>query len=303
MQTIINKYLSFSELKDFLEHLPWQGFVYMFVILVLLIIAKIINDGVNFSYRVSKELLKVDNKALALSFGGYLIGVFIIILSLSSQMSNDWHLNFNSILKNIFSLTSWTLLGIILLNISKIINDKILFSRFSNTKEIIRDQNMGMGIIQASTYISSAIIIEAILFGETSATWWIEVSDIVIFFVFVHLILWAFTYIYQLITPYDIHDKLEKDNIAVGVSLSGYFISLAMIVNHYLYQTYNLLVLLCWVINGIVLMLVFRILIDKAFFIGSNLNKEIAEDNNWGVACIEAALMIALAFTINNAFS
>ena len=303
MLTIINKYLSFTELKSFLEHLPWQGFFYMFVILAILIIAKLINNSLNFSYRISKQLLKIDNKALALSFAGYLTGVFIIILSLSSQMSNDWYLSLDSILKNILSLMVWTLLGIILLNISKLINDKILFSQFSNTKEIIHDQNMGMGIIQASTYISSAIIIEAILFGETSQTWWVEVSDILLFFLFVHLILWGFTYIYQLITPYDIHHKLEKDNVAVGVSLSGYFISLALIVNHYLYQTYNLLVLLCWVINGIVLMFIFRILIDKAFFIGSDLNKEIAEDNNWGVACIEAALMIALAFTINNAFS
>ena len=63
---------------DTLELFP-RGLVYVGMSLVLLLLAKVVQDLVT-PYRIGEQLTSKDNVALALSISGYYLGVVIIFL-------------------------------------------------------------------------------------------------------------------------------------------------------------------------------------------------------------------------------
>jgi uncharacterized membrane protein YjfL (UPF0719 family) len=160
--------------------------------LFIMLLSKTINDAVT-PYKVDDELTERDNTALATSICGYLGATTIIYIGAFLGPSEG-------ILQDLLSVGGYSVFGIVLLNISRLINDRFILYRFSNVKEIIEDRNVGTGAVQFGSYIASGLIIAGAIHGDGGG-----IITALVFFILGQAALIIFTWIYNLITPFDIH--------------------------------------------------------------------------------------------------
>lgn len=71
------------DLSLFREIADWRVLCYILLALVILFIAKLINGKLS-DYELNHELTENDNKAIAISFSGFLIALCIVISGVSS---------------------------------------------------------------------------------------------------------------------------------------------------------------------------------------------------------------------------
>lgn len=255
--------------------------------MVIMLLSKMVNDWLT-PFSVDDELTQKDNVAFAVSIGGYFVATTIVyvgaLLGPSKGMFQD-----------LIAVGGYSILGIILLNLSRYINDKCILYKFSNVKEIITDQNVGTGAVQFGSYVASGLIVAGAINGEGGG-----IVTAVAFFLLGQLALVLFTRFYNVITPFDIHEEIEKDNVAAGVAFGGALIALGVILmkgasgdfiswQHNL-KTFGLDALLIFILLPIV-----RIFFDKIIIPKSDLNHEIKNDKNLGAGILEALVMISFA--------
>nr|MBL0716499.1 DUF350 domain-containing protein [Desulfobacterales bacterium] len=248
----ISEYLSIADAFDCID---FAGLAYLCVIFIILWSGKLINDLFT-SYSIDKELTSRDNKALAVSYVGYLIAQGIIVLEILKGPEES------NLLSDLALIIFWSLIGILLLNLSRYINGKLIFNKFSSRKEIIDDQNVGMGVIQFGSYIGTAFILQAIIAGESEGLL-PDLYGTVIFFIIGQLGFILFSIIYEKIVAYDLHDEIEKDNIAAGVSFGTTMVAIGILMSHSIMITNSIPAFCVWFINGMVLIVISRFIVDK----------------------------------------
>ena len=260
--------------------------LYMFIILL----SKLINDFLT-PYGVDEELIIKDNVALATSLCGYFGATTIIFIGALLGTSRG-------ILVDLLTVGGYTLLGIGLLNLSRILNDRLILYKFSNYKEIIEDKNSGTGAVQFGSYIASGLIVAGSVHGEGGG-----IVTVLVFYGLGQAALIIFTWIYNLITSYDIHEEIEKDNVAAGVSLGGTLIALGIVLlrgvsgNFVNWETNLINFGICAALIFVMLPLI-RLFFDKIIIPKSNLNHEIKNDKNLGAAFIEVIMAIGFSSII-----
>jgi uncharacterized membrane protein YjfL (UPF0719 family) len=261
--------------------------IYLSSALVLLFIGKL-----GFKLRKNKidinhELVEKDNLAFSFAYVGYFAG---LILAVGSAIYGES----NGLLTDLVDMAIYGVLAIILLNLSSTIMDKITLSKFSIWKEIVEDRNAGMGIIEGANYLGSGLIIFGAITGESGS---LE------FGIYTALLYWALgqililisTALYNRMVSYDIHQEIEKDNVAAGIAYAGVIIAMANLIRNGLMGDFN-----NWIDTllevgyeagiGIIILPLIRTLVDKILLPGQKLSDEIAnqETPNSGAALIEA---------------
>jgi uncharacterized membrane protein YjfL (UPF0719 family) len=273
-------------MKDLDLTLIGNSFAYLGVCIVLFLIGKIAFGIFNKQINVNHEIIKKDNLAFSISLIGYYTGIILAIGSALLGSSQD-------LMTDLISIASYGLGAIVLLNISSIINDKIIFREHNVNKEIIEDENIGVGLIEAANYIAVGVILYGASTGSASPL------AILFFWLAAELALIIAAKFYNLITPYDIHSEIERDNIAVGVGYSGIIIALSIIIsNGIAIETDSiketLIQFAFTTVVGLILLPIIRIITDKIMLPGVNLNNEIAnkEKPNVGAGLIECIAYI-----------
>lgn len=266
----------------------YNGVIYIAVAFVIFLIGKFFYQLVNRGFSVKDELVEKDNLAFAFAHVGYFIGLLIVIGAAIIGPSDG-------IVSDVIEIGIYGVLGIVLLNLSIIINDKIILRNFSIKKEIIADRNVGTGIIEAAVAISSGLIIFGAVTGETEYSLGFSILTAVVFWAAGLVALFIISLVYQAITPYDIHEHIEKDNVAVGIGFAGVLIAVANLIQFGLYGDFE-----GWgytfaeagfeLLLGIILLPVMRFITDKILLPGQKLTDEIInqEKPNIGAALIEA---------------
>lgn len=279
--------MELSELSEF-SSIVYKGITYIAVGFVIFLIGKLVYQLVNRSFSVKEELVEKDNLAFAFAHVGYFIGLLIVIGG--SIVGPSEGLVLDAIEIFVFGL-----LGIVLLNLSIVVNDKIILRKFSIKKEIITDRNVGTGIIEGAIAISSGLIINGAITGETDYGWGFNILSAVVFWATGLVAMFIISLVYQAITPYDVHDYIEKDNVAVGVGFAGVLIAVANLIRFGLYGDFE-----GWgytfaeagfeLVLGIILLPVMRFITDKILLPGQKLTDEIIhqEKPNVGAALVEA---------------
>lgn len=283
----------YMEVTSALDALNFRALGYLGIALLCLVIGKFINDVLT-PYKLNSELADKDNKALAVSYAGYLVAQGIIILGVLLSPGEEF-------VHDMIMTALWCIIGIVLLNIARFLNDKLILSKFDNVKEIIKDRNVGTGAVEMGSYLGIAFIIKAIVQGESEGI----ISDIVgtvVFFVAAQIFFVLFGMVYQKVTSYDIHREIENDNIAAGVSFGMSLAAIGLILSRSIEATNSLAALGVWFVNGLALIILSRFLVDKLILPGHKLDDEIQKDRNWGVALIEGGTALVIAFIINASF-
>lgn len=245
--------------------------------------------GIFSSFNLDEQLTQYDNNAVSVSIAGYFIGVTLIFISAMSGDSGQ------SAGIEFLTVIGYAIGGILLLHVSRIVNRKLILYKFSVDKEIIQDQNPGTGAVEAATYIASGLIIAGSIHGEDGGP-----LVALVFYLIGQLCLVIFSQMYVRFTPYSVHDEIEKDNTAAGLSFAGGLISIGIIVMHAVSGTFvswteDLLSLGKDVLIVFVYLIVVRIIFDRFVLRNSNLATEIAKDQNIGAGLLE--MVVAICFS------
>lgn len=245
---------------------------------------RIVNPGV----KIYHELLEKDNVAFALSLTGYFIGLIAAIGGAIVGPSQGMLMD----LQNIFS---YGILGIVLLNASAFINDKVILRHFKLRKEIVEDQNPGSGVVELANYLATGLIIYGSIIGEGGGF-----ITAILTWAIAQVLFIVATRVYNYITPYNIHDEIERDNLAVGIGYAGAMIGFANILRFAIQTEFDnwsdhMLTIGIDALLGFLLLPLMRFITDKLLLPGNNLTDEMVnqEHPNVGAAIIEAFAYIA----------
>lgn len=285
-------------LYDFLK-----GFGYIGVYLIILFMARVLKD-LSSPYKLTQELTKRDNPAMAVAVSGYLLAVTAIFGSVIATPSSA-----HSYISDLASVVTYSLVGIALLSLSRFINDRIMLYQFSNQMEIVEDHNIGTGAVVAGSYLSSGLIIAGVVYGEGTGIWQTTLLHVIIFWAIGQAALLLFGWLYRLITPYDVHGEIEKDNVAAGISFGGGLIAISLLIMRSVLSDsftrtevnweYTLAAIGLDLVAIFLLLLLARLFFDYALLTGARLKKEIVEDRNIGAGVLEATLLIGFALVLS----
>jgi len=270
----------------------WTGFIYLAVVLALLVIGKWVYDGLHRRFVLRIELVEKDNLAVALAVAGYYLGLTIVLGGVVSGPASF------SVLDDVIGLVTFGLLAIVLLNLSAWINDKVVFSRFDNEKEIVEDRNAGMGAVEGGNYIAVGLITAGAMSGEGG------LLPGLVFWVLGLVALIVAGLLYDKITSYDLHDEIEKDNVAVGVAFAGVLIGFGNIIRlagegDFVSWNESLTEFGYYMIVGLILLPLVRLFADKVRLPGASLSDELVKERpNLGAGVIEAVTYLAASMLI-----
>lgn len=295
-------------LVDTLEFFP-QGLVYVGLGVVVLVLAKFAQDFLT-PYRINEQLSHKDNTALGLSITGYFLGVIIVFVGVLYQpltviRDDQWQLT-GDFWFDVLEVFLYAVAGILVLNLARILVDKLVLYKFKTEKEIIEDQNAGSGAVEFAVYIAVGLVIAAATAGtgvSDDATIVQSIIRSVVFFVLGMAVLIAFALFYQLTTQFDIHEEIEKDNAAVGIAMAGNLIAISLVIfkavfGEFVGWTESLVAFVVFAVIGFVLLYVVRIIVDFALLPGTKVADELAVDRNHGVAFIQSGVVISAALIL-----
>ncbi len=261
--------------------------IYIAASFVLFVLGKAVYQLFHPRVKVGFELVENDNLAFSVAYVGYFIG---LLLAIGSAVMGDSE----GLVADLINIGIYGVLSILLLNISLIINDKIIFRRFDLKKEILIDRNVGTGVIEGANAIATGLIVLGAIHGEGYGTGGPIVTAL-LYWVLGQGILFVTSLVYNLITPYDIHEHIEKGNVAVGVGVGGAIIAIGNLIREALMHDFvswstTLIDVFVDVGIGLVFLPIARFLADKILLPGQNLTDEIVnqEHPNVGAAIVEA---------------
>ncbi len=268
------------------------GFVYLLSALVLFVIGKLLFDLNHRKFALREQLIERDNLAFALAVGGYVLG---LTFALGGAMSGPSI----SLTVNLIDIFLYGVIAIVLLNISVWINDWLILDRFSGEKEIIQDQNCGVGAIEAANHVAVGLII----YGTLAAGG--HLLQVCVFWALGQVTLIAAAKVYGWMAPFDVHDALERDNVAVGTAFAGMLLGIGNIVRFaaqgaFVSWSQNIAFFASVALFGLLLLPAARLAADRILLPSGRLTQELVHQDkpNLGAGIMEAVVYVAMSFLI-----
>jgi uncharacterized membrane protein YjfL (UPF0719 family) len=208
---------------------------------------------------------------------------------------------------DLISVGVYSLIAIVLLNISALINDKLILYKFNNQNELVNDKNSGTGATMAGSYLATGLIVNAAVSGEVAGGWVKGLIACLVFFALGQVVLVLAGLWYQLITKYDIHKVIGEDNnVAAGVGFGGFLFAMgyvlrAAMTGESVSWSVDLISFALYVAIALILLTIGRLITDKIFLPKAKISDEIGSQGNIAAASIAAAIYIAIAVLIVSA--
>jgi len=275
-----------------LDHIS-SSLVYLAACFVVFVAGHLVFILFRRSYNIKDELVEKDNAAFALVLCGYYLGLTFsiggVIAGPSAGMESD-----------LIDILVYGPLAILLLNLSALINDRFILSEFDIRKEILQDQNCGTGVVEFAVFVATGLNIFGALYGQGGS-----VFTAIAFWALGQTVLVLVGKYYNLITQYNIHDQIEKDNVAVGIGFAGALVGIGNLLRaasaeHFISWEANLITFGLYMVVGLILLPVARVLTDRILLPGRSLADELVNQvkPNQGAAFLEASSYIGASFLI-----
>ena len=299
---------------DALQSFP-RGLVFVAEGLIILALAKFARDLVTRNYRVDEEITTNANLAVALRLSGYLIAVILILAGVLYQplSGGGWvssadleaaGFGFNRQLgEEVLRVFLYALAGIVALNLVRVLFDRLILYKFQLEKEVVEDRNAGAGAAEFGMYVATGLLIAGAVAGDTGNSEGEAALVALAFFGMGLVLLVAFALFYELTTSFNIHDEIERDNVAVGVALGGNLVGIGLVTLKAVFGDFvgwgeSIAAFLVFGVLGFVLLYVVRMLIDLVLLPTVKISQALAEGRNTGVAMVESAAVISSALIL-----
>jgi uncharacterized membrane protein YjfL (UPF0719 family) len=257
--------------------------------LLLLFVARLVKGWLT-PFDLKEQMTEKDNPAVGISVAGYYVGVLIVMMGPLMTPSEAevplW--------QDLLVTGGYALLGIVLLNLSRVIIDRVLLRSFDTVKELIEDRNVGTGAVQMGAYVASGLVVAGALYGQGGGP-----HTAVAMYALGQAGLLIYGWIYRLICGYDIHAEIEKDNVAAGVSLGFNLIAVGIVLmkgvgGDFVAWEVSLAKLGLTFVIGVVMLIVLRFMVDLLLLPGVSLRSEIVKDRNLNAAWVEGATLTGI---------
>ncbi len=267
--------------------------VYLAAVLVLFVIGKFVFDLLHPRFKLKAELVDKDNLAMAITIAGYMLGLVFAIGGIMSGPSNGLG-------NDLFDIFFFGLFAVVLLNIAGVLNDKVMLYKFDNVKEIVDDRNAGTGAIVGGNYMAVGLIFAGAFSGQDG-----DLVSGCAFWLLGQVVLILISKVYNLSVKFDLHDEVERDNVAVGVAFAGILIATGNILRIGTSGDFeswqdNLLGFAAYSAMGLVILPMLRIATDRLLLPGARLTDELVNQDhpNVGAGLIEATSYISASLLI-----
>ena len=287
-------------IADILKDVGSRGLPTLAVVLVAVWIGKLVRDALT-RYKINEELTGKNNTAVGVALMGYYVGLAIAISGVVTGSGSG------NILKDLLVTAVYSVIAIVLLNISALVNDKMILYKFDNQKELVDDQNSGTGATMAGSYLATGLIVSAAVGGEGSGEWWSGIVPCLVFFLVGQAVLVFAGLWYQLITKYDVHKVIGDDNnTAAGIGFGGFLFAIGYVVRagmsgESVSMGTDLVIFVLYVVIAMILLTVGRLITDLVFLPKAKISDEIGNQGNVAAATIVAAIYVTIAVLIVSA--
>jgi uncharacterized membrane protein YjfL (UPF0719 family) len=255
--------------------------------------------GVN----TTDELSKKDNYAFGTVFAG---GAIALGLVLSAAVNGDAEASF---VREIINILTYAFAGVALLKIGAQINEFVIFHKFS-LKDEIHNENKAIGIVQAANFVALGIIINAIM-AWVDAEDWTGLAAAAMAFFSTQVVLLAVTraraFIYSRRHPGEfLQMALKGGNQALAIRYAGHLLGSALAFSaaghmvEYIHVT-PFTSAVWWSAVSVGLSFVttfFAFIARKAILQSIDVVEEVDNQQNIGIALVEAAIFIVIGLLI-----
>jgi uncharacterized membrane protein YjfL (UPF0719 family) len=267
-----------------------KALAFVTLFFALLLLAKWFKS-LSISYHLNDQLVEHDNQAVGLAMAGYYLGTAAIFVGALVGPSEG-------LPQDLLTVGGYSLLGLIFLNLARWFNDIAMLRRFSDTEQLVKQRNVGVGAVHFGVYLATGLVAAGAVSGEGGG-----VVSALVFFVLGQLSLLVFSLIYERFSSYDIHAELQGQNVAAGVAFGGNLVALAILVMNassgdFIDWKKDLTQFLTADLVAFVALPLIRLATDRVIIPGKSLGREIREDRNVGAGILEAALAIAFAVVL-----
>jgi len=193
---------------------------------------------------------------------------------------------------------AWAVGGIVALNLTRFVMDRVLISQCHNSREITENRNLAAGAVECGCYIAGGLV----LAGAISAKGGTVVTTVA-FFVLSLLTLVLLGRGYLALAGYDVAGEVRKGNFAAGVPFGLTLVALSLLMlkatsGEFVSWPVNLGYFAADAISGFFLLMLLRWVTDLALLPQANIGEEVVRDQNVNAGLVEGVLAVGIAAII-----
>jgi uncharacterized membrane protein YjfL (UPF0719 family) len=281
-----------------------QGFCFALAGIFFIVLAKRLDDWRTKEFNDDRHI-DDGNVAVGMRRAGLYLGIAIALSGALSGTSAGFWQDLGHLIIDGMIITGF-------LFSARFINDFIMMGHLDNDAECVKTftlpggrtvtGNTALGTVEAAMYIATGFILKGSMSGG-GGTFFQSLLSALLFFIIGQAVLLIFGFFYELITPYNVREEIKKNNLAAGIGLGGILIALSIILMASLSGPFtgwarDLAGFAVYTVFGMVLLLIFRSLIDRVLLPTTNLATEIKEDQNVAALVVVQSAMSAIAVII-----
>eukprot|EP00003_Mantamonas_plastica_P018857 TRINITY_DN3076_c0_g1_i1.p2 TRINITY_DN3076_c0_g1~~TRINITY_DN3076_c0_g1_i1.p2 ORF type:complete len:196 (+),score=66.66 TRINITY_DN3076_c0_g1_i1:61-648(+) len=178
-----------TETEFGLSILQWEYLVYLVIMFLALLLARqmysipfyisLAEQGCwdTKAFSLKAQLVDSDNKAIAISFACWMLAMGMVLVGAMGDL-NDLPEN------NIVTILWTQALGMVLLTIARIINDKLIVrGNGDNVKSLVNNANVAVAGVEGGSILAAGITTMASISGQPTV-WEEDLASTALFFVF-----------------------------------------------------------------------------------------------------------------------
>ncbi|MBI9086924.1 MAG: DUF350 domain-containing protein [Desulfobacterales bacterium] len=273
-----------------------QGAVYAVIAFLFMVAAKKIADKRTTTIDDDHEILEKSNVAIGFRRTGLYIAYAIAFSGTLSGVSAGFA-------GDVIALFVDGILITVCLFACRTLNDRVMLAHIDNDQEALNG-NVAVGLAECGMYIATGFVLNG-SFSGGSGNLMAGVVSALVFFLAGQAALLICGYCYELLTPFNVRDEIEKGNAAAGIALAGMLIALGIILRASIAGpsvnwTADLISFGLYTVYGIVLLLIFNKAIDRFLLPYTNIAVEVERDRNIAALALTEAAVIAVAIVISS---
>lgn len=233
------------------------------------------------------------SESRAVSFGGLLLAIGCLLRASFATTIGSTVLGAHEI---IMYTLFWIGMSITMLLVGTVVQSLLLWRRFAPPSRT----NLASGIILFSLLISVALQASSSIMGNQGDGPFdlsVDVPQALVLFLIQMCLVGCSGWLYQRVTSYDDQKAVEEGNVAAAVANAGALIASALLASAPTTKTSELLTFVSYfAISSAFAHVSSHFMTRKLIFGNRSTDDEVAKDQNWGAAALEAIITIGTAY-------